>query len=62
MKACPGDTFVIKKNGVVVGGGVVPASGEISVGPLGVCLAPGDIMTGVLNGNDADPFLGPFHG
>jgi hypothetical protein len=62
VKVCPGDLFEIKKNGVVIASGVGPASGEIVIALGNQCLGAGDTLTGVLNGNDADPFLGPIRG
>lgn len=55
VKVCPGDVFEIKKNGVTIASGTGPTSGQISLS-LGMCLAAGDQITGVLNGAQV---LGP---
>jgi hypothetical protein len=49
VKVCPGDFFEIKKNGATIGSGTGPTSGQVSVN-VGMCLAPGDEITGVVNG------------
>jgi hypothetical protein len=60
VKLCPGDTFEIKKNGVVIASGTAPASGEVVIALGDQCLVAGDVLTGGVNGNDANPFLGPI--